>query len=147
FLPRPMTRPDDPCRDLSTSGPSCRECTLTFRSLDTPPVRFFRDGIEIEELLPMATRTTTAPLAGALVVLSMAVPQVRADEPKGADPAPAAVSYDKQIRPIFQARCQGCHQPAKPGGGYVMTAFDRLLTGGKSKTAAIVPSKPEESYL
>jgi WD40 repeat protein/mono/diheme cytochrome c family protein len=79
--------------------------------------------------------------------MGLADSQVRGDEPKGADPAPAAVSYDKQIRPIFQARCQGCHQPAKPGGGYVMTAFDRLLAGGKSKTAAIVPSKPDESYL
>ena len=41
------------------------------------------------------------------------------------------VSYDKQVRPIFQAQCQGCHQPAKAGGGYVMTAFDRLLKGGE----------------
>jgi WD40 repeat protein len=57
------------------------------------------------------------------------------------------VSYDKQVRPILQAQCQGCHQPAKAGGGYVMTAFDRMLKGGDSDMAAIVPGKPEESYL
>ncbi len=57
------------------------------------------------------------------------------------------VSYDKQVRPIFQAHCQGCHQPAKPSGRYVMTAFDRLLAGGESNTPAIVPKKPEESNL
>jgi WD40 repeat protein/mono/diheme cytochrome c family protein len=57
------------------------------------------------------------------------------------------VSYDKQVRPIFQAHCQGCHQPAKPSGAYVMTAFDRMLAGGESKEAAIVPGKPEESFL
>ena len=57
------------------------------------------------------------------------------------------VSYDKQIRPIFQARCQGCHQPAKAGGGYVMTAFDRMLKGGESDEPAIVPGKPDESHL
>ena len=57
------------------------------------------------------------------------------------------VSYYKQVRPIFQAHCQGCHQPAKAGGGYVMTAFDRLLAGGKSKAAAVVPGKPDESHL
>jgi WD40 repeat protein/mono/diheme cytochrome c family protein len=57
------------------------------------------------------------------------------------------VSYDKQIRPILQARCQGCHQPAKAGGGYVMTAFDRMLKGGESDEPAIVPSKPDESHL
>ena len=33
-----------------------------------------------------------------------------------ADPAPPAgkVSYYKDVRPIFQQHCQGCHQPAKP---------------------------------
>ncbi|AGA28815.1 DUF1549 domain-containing protein [Singulisphaera acidiphila] len=65
-------------------------------------------------------------------------------KPAGSD---ETVSYYKQIRPIFQAQCQGCHQPAKAGGGYVMTAFDRLLAGGESKLAAIVPKKPEESHL
>ncbi len=57
------------------------------------------------------------------------------------------VSFDKQVRPIFQAQCQGCHQPAKAGGGYVMTAFDRLVKGGDSDQPAIVPGKPGESFL
>src|SRR5262249_51936080 len=57
------------------------------------------------------------------------------------------VSYYKQIRPIFQARCQGCHQPAKDGGSYVMTEFKRLLGAGDSGKAAIVPGKPGESEL
>lgn len=58
-----------------------------------------------------------------------------------------AVSYYKQVRPIFQAKCQGCHQPAKPNGKYVMTVFDRMLAGGESKEKAIVAGKPAESYL
>jgi WD40 repeat protein/mono/diheme cytochrome c family protein len=96
----------------------------------------------------MATRTIRVPLAGALLVLTLLSPRTRsAGAQEQAAPAAAAVSYDKQIRPIFQARCQGCHQPAKPGGGYVMTAFDRMLAGGKSKAVAIVPRKPEESHL
>ncbi|MCA9057443.1 MAG: PD40 domain-containing protein, partial [Planctomycetaceae bacterium] len=57
------------------------------------------------------------------------------------------VSYYRDVRPIFQANCQGCHQPAKPGGKYVMTAFDRLIAGGESETAAITPGNPDESYL
>ena len=40
------------------------------------------------------------------------------------------VSYDTQIRPIFQARCHGCHQPAKAKGDYVMTTFKQLIAGG-----------------
>jgi WD40 repeat protein len=59
----------------------------------------------------------------------------------------APVSYWKQIRPIFQAQCQGCHQPAKDKGGYVMTEFKRLLGEGDSGKKAIVPGKPEQSFL
>ncbi len=59
----------------------------------------------------------------------------------------AKVSYDKQVRPILQSHCQGCHQPAKAGGAYVMTSFDRMLKGGKSGEPAIVPSKPAGSRL
>ena len=57
------------------------------------------------------------------------------------------VSYDKEIRPVFQARCQGCHQSAKAGGRYVMTSFDLMLKGGESGDRAISPSRPEESHL
>jgi WD40 repeat protein len=61
--------------------------------------------------------------------------------------AVAKVSYHKQIRRIFQAHCQGCHQPAKPGGKYVMTDFARLFGGGESEEKAIVAGKPDESHL
>jgi mono/diheme cytochrome c family protein len=60
---------------------------------------------------------------------------------------PASVSYFKQIRPLFQTHCQGCHQPAKQGGDYVMTSHAALLKGGESGAPAIIPGKPEESEL
>lgn len=59
----------------------------------------------------------------------------------------STVSFHKKILPILQAKCQGCHQPAKKGGQYDMTQFDTLLKGGESESAAIVAGKPEESYL
>ena len=59
----------------------------------------------------------------------------------------APVSYWKQIRPLFQANCQGCHQPAKNKGGYVMTDFARLLAGGDSGDKAVVPHQPTQSAL
>lgn len=59
----------------------------------------------------------------------------------------APVSYWKQIRPIFQASCQGCHQPAKSKGGYVMTDFAKLLAGGDSGDKAIVRGQPDASGL
>jgi WD40 repeat protein len=64
-----------------------------------------------------------------------------------ADPAPGKVSYYKDVRPILQQHCQGCHQPAKAGGGYVMTAHAGLLKAGDSGAEAVVPGKPEKSYL
>ncbi len=57
------------------------------------------------------------------------------------------VSYYREIRPILQANCQGCHQPAKAKGGYVMTDFKKLLTGGDTEGVAIVPRQPEQSSL
>jgi WD40 repeat protein len=57
------------------------------------------------------------------------------------------VSYYKEVRPVFQANCQGCHQPAKVKGDYVMTDFKRLLSGGDSKLTAIVPRNPTKSNL
>ena len=86
-----------------------------------------------------------------LVTLASPVAILAADPPKptpkDAAASAAKVSYYKQIKPIFQTSCQGCHQPAKPQGGYVMTDFARLLKAGDSKEAPIVAGKPDESYL
>ncbi len=70
----------------------------------------------------------------------------RDDDPTSAG-QDAGVSYYNDVRPLLQAHCHGCHQPAKAGGDFVMTSYDALLRGGESELAAIVPGKPEESYL
>ena len=70
---------------------------------------------------------------------------VFAAETKG-DAMPETVGYYEHIRPIFQAKCQGCHQPAKAKSDYIMTEVASLIAGGENG-AAIVPGKPEESYL
>ncbi|MBI3882050.1 MAG: hypothetical protein HY301_18560 [Verrucomicrobia bacterium] len=85
----------------------------------------------------------------AALVTSGVLPLFAAAPPKKEevlDPK-APVSYWKQIRPIFQAQCQGCHQPAKDKGGYVMTDFKKLLGVGDSGKTAITPGKPEASFL
>ena len=58
-----------------------------------------------------------------------------------------AISFYKDIRPIFQANCQGCHQPSKDKGKYIMTDFEKLIKGGDSGDPAIVPGDPQNSYL
>src|SRR5258705_680173 len=74
--------------------------------------------------------------------------ELRSAETKAVDTKPASkVSYYREIRPILQANCQGCHQPAKSKGGYVMTEFKRLLAGGDTEGKAIVPSQADKSAL
>lgn len=82
-------------------------------------------------------------LTAGLVLAGMCAPLLTfaAESPAG------KISYYKQIRPIFQAQCHGCHQPAKANGAYVMTKFDKLLAGGESGDAAIKPGQPDASYL
>ncbi|MCA9198200.1 MAG: hypothetical protein KDA87_11705, partial [Planctomycetales bacterium] len=62
-------------------------------------------------------------------------------------PPKSDVSYWHDVRPIFQAHCQGCHQPAKSRGDYIMTSYSAMLAGGESGDAAIVPHDPDASYL
>ncbi len=69
------------------------------------------------------------------------------DSPASVASTNRTVSYYQDIRPIFQANCQGCHQPAKSKGGYVMTDFKKLLAGGESEGVAIVPQQIEKSML
>ncbi len=59
----------------------------------------------------------------------------------------AEVSFYKDVRPLFQQHCQGCHQPAKAGGGYNMTLYRDLLKKGDRAKLGIVPGKPTASFL
>src|SRR5690349_19487232 len=64
-----------------------------------------------------------------------------------AEPSDKDVSYYKDVRRIFQQHCQGCHQPAKPQGGYIMTSYADLLKKGDHEQAGVVPGHPEQSMI
>src|SRR5260370_2007455 len=57
------------------------------------------------------------------------------------------ISYYRQIRPIFQQHCQGCHQPAKDQGGFVMTDHASLLKSANSNQPGIVPGQWAKSLV
>ena len=59
---------------------------------------------------------------------------------------PERVSYYQQIRPILQRSCQGCHQPAEPNGGLVVTSYEAFQEGGMGG-ASFIPGNPEESII
>ncbi len=94
----------------------------------------------------LRSRVTSAFFALALApaLVPLAAASAQQDKPKA---TAATVSFHKQVAPIFRAHCQGCHQPSKAGGGYVMTDMARLKMAGDSKEAPIVAGKPDESYL
>jgi WD40 repeat protein/mono/diheme cytochrome c family protein len=91
--------------------------------------------------LPRLFAILAAPAFAGLAVAAAA------DKPAGERPPAAKISYFRDVRPILQTHCQGCHQPAKSEGDYVLTSMDRLVKGGESGSPAIVPGKPDESYL
>jgi WD40 repeat protein/mono/diheme cytochrome c family protein len=83
-----------------------------------------------------------------LVATWLVSPAAWAAEPPGQRPGePDQVSYYRDIRRILQQNCQGCHQPAKAGGSFVMTAHANLLEKGESGEPGIVPGKPEASKI
>lgn len=57
-----------------------------------------------------------------------------------------AVSFQKQIRPILQRNCEGCHQPASRQSGLSLVDYRSFHEGGR-KGAAFVPGSPEKSVI
>ncbi|MBI3837650.1 MAG: hypothetical protein HY288_06925 [Planctomycetia bacterium] len=61
--------------------------------------------------------------------------------------APAPVSFSKDIAPILLKKCQACHGPPEPKGGYQVINYQAVLKPGESESASITPGKPVESQL
>ena len=81
-----------------------------------------------------------------LLIASLLAPAALGGEAEPNEPD-ATVSYARDVLPVIRAKCQGCHQPAKSQGGYLMTDAAALLAGGESGEAAVVPGDPDASYL
>ena len=86
------------------------------------------------------------PVLSSALLVSTALATGAENQESQSKPA-ASVSYYRQIRPILQANCQGCHQPARPQGGYVMTSHADLLKSGDRGQPGVVPGQPDKSVL
>ena len=58
----------------------------------------------------------------------------------------AEPSYYRDVRPIIQAACQGCHQPNLKSSNLDLTTFDALKTGGRHGPP-VVPGDAAASLL
>lgn len=66
----------------------------------------------------------------------------------GAPPAPVAgsVSFTRDVRPIMQRRCQGCHQPSNRLGKLNVTTYAALKSGGTTGPG-FVSGRPADSPM
>ena len=57
------------------------------------------------------------------------------------------IDFARQIRPLLERSCVGCHSGEKPRGLFRADGRDAMLKGGASGEAAIVPGHSERSPL
>lgn len=60
--------------------------------------------------------------------------------------AGAEPSYYRDVQPILQKNCVGCHQPAMLSSGLDLTTYEKFRAGGK-RGAAFAPGSPAESLV
>jgi len=86
-------------------------------------------------------------VAGGLAIVSALAAQPAPNTSQLPPPTAQSVDFDRDIRPIFQARCLECHGPTKQKGGFRLDDRDAALKGGENHSPAIHPGKSAESPL
>ena len=60
---------------------------------------------------------------------------------------PAAIDFEKDIRPIFEQHCYECHGPKKSRGRLRLDSRASALKGGRSGLALVVPGDADRSLI
>ena len=97
----------------------------------------------------------TALLAATLGLCAIALSGADSDKKKAVwDPAklpPASdkkdLTYDKDIKPIFEKSCVKCHSGDKPKSKYRIDTLAAAVKGGESGDAAIIPGNSAKSPM
>lgn len=61
--------------------------------------------------------------------------------------ANATVDFTRDIQPLFERSCAGCHNPEKQRGKFALNSREALLKGGASGEPAIAPGYADDSTL
>src|SRR2546423_13571854 len=56
------------------------------------------------------------------------------------------VSFARDVLPIFQGSCAGCHQPGKLKGGLDLTTYEGVQKGGR-KGESFKAGDPDHSFI
>ena len=84
--------------------------------------------------------------AGTFLVLVLAAFSLPASGQISEPAEPEKVSYSRDIWPVIQRNCQGCHQPALKKGYLDLTSYQAFETGGMSGPV-FVPRRPGDSLV
>jgi mono/diheme cytochrome c family protein len=87
--------------------------------------------------------TRVAPVGSASGKPAVARPTLPVRTPKNEQ----RIDFARQIRPLLERSCVGCHSGEKPRGLFRADGRDAMLKGGASGEAAIVPGHSERSPL
>ncbi|MCA9061550.1 MAG: hypothetical protein KDA96_00745 [Planctomycetaceae bacterium] len=83
-----------------------------------------------------------------ILVVCLAVaslnPSFADEQPSDTEQDP--VSYYRNVRPILQRQCSGCHFNGKQEGGLSVVSVDALSKGGESGSS-VIAGKPDDSLL
>ncbi len=124
----------------------------------SPSVRKSLHALDLQSLIPVSPvqgepcRGAGRCLCPALVLFAVTLAALRAPDDsarpsESVKPDPANVEFfEKKVRPILAARCQGCHGPDKQKGGLRLDARATVLKGGTTGPA-VIPGNPKESLL
>ena len=84
--------------------------------------------------------------AGTLAVCLSGALAAAAPRPKVVVP-PAAVSYERDVKPILKAKCYACHANGTHLGGFQIDSREGVLTGSLTTHPVVLPGKGAGSYL
>ncbi len=73
--------------------------------------------------------------------------QVTVGAPAGAQRRVEPLDFVRDIKPLLERSCAGCHSGEEPEGGFRVTERDAIIRGGESGEAAITPGRSGQSPL
>ena len=86
------------------------------------------------------TKITLAALVAAVSITLVASAQDSTTNTNTLPPVSTktGVTFETDIKPIFDANCIGCHGDNRPGHGIVLTSLESTLKGGKDGAIIVV---------